>query len=473
MHLYAAFLNYYNLLCIIELMNVVIIGAGRRGLRLAKHLIEEDKNVIFLDSSSERCQQAISKLDCMAVCGSATDVEKLVEAQVREADAVIAVTDNDETNLVSCGIVASEFPEVKTTIAAIRSISYLGSESHHPILGISYIVNPDQEAANRITGIIRSGLFRDVVSFPDAHFMLFATSITKDSPFKDKTLIEARKEIPGQYVIAGIRRKNKVFTPYGDSVIKAGDEIAIIVDEEESKDVFIELNGPMDNTRIRKILLIGATRITRYLLSSFSSQERKRVTLIEKDEKIAREFLDLFPEILVINAGVTDEAIWDEEKLYENDLVISVTENDELNIIASLYAKRLGVRRVISLVKTNNNYIQLAAHLDIDAAISTTNATVDTLVRHLRGSSIETLHTLFDGNLEVYEFVIGEQFKYLDKALKDVDLKGKVIIAGIKRGDGENFIPGGAYSFTLNDTVIVAAAHRDQQLVQALFGANV
>ena len=232
-----------------------------------------------------------------------------------------------------------------------------------------------------------------------------------------------------------------MFTPYGDSVIKAGDEIAIIVDEEESKDVFIELNGPMDNTRIRKILLIGATRITRYLLSSFSPQERKRVTLIEKDEKIAREFLDLFPEILVINAGVTDEAIWDEEKLYENDLVISVTENDELNIIASLYAKRLGV--------------------------------VDTLVRHLRGSSIETLHTLFDGNLEVYEFVIGEQFKYLDKALKDVDLKGKVIIAGIKRGDGENFIPGGAYSFTLNDTVIVAAAHRDQQLVQALFGANV
>ena len=128
---------------------------------------------------------------------------------------------------------------------------------------------------------------------------------------------------------------------------------------------------------------------------------------------------------------------------------------------------------MISLVKTNNNYIQLAAHLDIDAAISTTNATVDTLVRHLRGSSIETLHTLFDGDLEVYEFVIGEQFKYLDKALKDVDLKGKVIIAGIKRGDGENFIPGGAYSFTLNDTVIVAAAHRDQQLVQALFGANV
>lgn len=453
-------------------MNVVIIGAGRRGLRLAKHLIEEDKKVIFLDSSSERCQQATAKLDCLAVCGSATDVEKLKEAQVADASAVIAVTDNDETNLVSCGIVASEFPEVKTTIAAIRSISYLGQESHHPILGISYIVNPDQEAANRIIGILRSGLFKDVISFPDAHFMLFATDIKKDSPFKDKTLIEARKEIPGQYVIAGIRRKNKVFTPYGDSVIKVGDEIAIIVDEEESKDIFTELNGPVDDSRIRKILLIGATRITRYLLSEFTVQERKRVTLVEKDEATAREFLDLFPEILVLNASITDEAIWEEEKLYDTDLVISVTENDELNIIASLYAKRLGAKRVISLIKTNNNYLQLATHLDIDAAISTTNATVDTLVRHLRGSTIETLHTLFDGDLEVYEFVIGMDFKYLDKALKDVNLRGRIIIAGIKRGDDENFIPGGNYSFTLNDTVIVAAAHRDQQLVQALFGAN-
>ena len=116
------FLNYIYPLDIIDVMNVVIIGAGRRGLRLAKHLIEENKNVIFLDSNTERCQQAVSKLDCLAVCGSATDVDKLIEAQVSEADAVIAVTDNDETNLVSCGIVASEFPQVKTTIAAIRSI---------------------------------------------------------------------------------------------------------------------------------------------------------------------------------------------------------------------------------------------------------------------------------------------------------------------------------------------------------------
>lgn len=466
------FLNYIYPLDIIDVMNVVIIGAGRRGLRLAKHLIEENKNVIFLDSNTERCQQAVSKLDCLAVCGSATDVDKLIEAQVSEADAVIAVTDNDETNLVSCGIVASEFPQVKTTIAAIRSISYLGKGSHHPILGISYIVNPDQEAANRIIGIIRSGLYKDVISFPDAHFMLFATSIKKDSPFKDKTLIEARKQIPGQYVIAGIRRKNKVFTPYGDSIIKVGDEIAIIVDEEESKDIFTELSGPIDNSRIKRMLLIGATRITRYLLSSFTSQERRKVTLIERDEKIAREFLDLFPDILIINASVTDEAIWDDEKLYDSDLVISVTENDELNIITSLYAKRLGAKRVIALIKTNNNYIQLASHLDIDAAISTTNATVDTLVKHLRGSTIETLHSLFDGALEVYEFVIGKDFRYLNKALKDVNLKGKVIIAGIKRGDGENFIPGGNYSFTLNDTVIVAAAHRDQQTVQELFGAN-
>ena len=273
-------------------------------------------------------------------------------------------------------------------------------------------------------------------------------------------------------MIAGIRRKNKVFTPYGDTIIKSGDEIAIIVDEEESKDIFTELSGPVDDSTIRKILMIGATRITRYLLSAFTPQERKKVTLIEKDEKIAREFLDIFPDILIINASVTDEATWEDEKLYNTDLVISVTENDELNIISSLYAKRLGAKRVISSIKTNNNYISLASHLDIDAAISTTNATVDTLVRHLRGRTIETLHTLFDGSLEVYEFLIAEDFRYLNKALKDVNLRGKAIIAGIKRADGENFIPGGNYAFTLNDTVIVAAAHKDQGFIQDIFGAS-
>lgn len=450
-------------------MNVLIIGAGRRGLRLAKHLIEEDKNVTFLDSNSSRCQSAVQKLDCMAVCGSATDVDKLIEAGAAEADAVIAVTDNDEVNLVSCGIIASQFKNAETTIAAIRSISYLGDGMSKPMLGISHIVNPDQEAAHRILGVIRSGLYKDVITFPDSHFVLFTTKIQKGSKFSNIKLIDLKKKVPGQYVVTGIKRRGKAFVPSGPTEINAGDEMAIIVDEEESKTLFEELRGTLDTGKINRILIIGATRISRYLLNLFTPQEKKKVILVDKDEVQCQEFCELFRDILVLQGSVTDEALWEDEKLYRADLVIAVTENDELNIITSLYAKSLGAKRVISLIKTNNNYLQLADHLDIDATISTTNATVDALMKYIRGGSIETLHSLFDGDIEVYEYLINENFKHLGKALKDVDMRGKAIIAGVQRQNGENFIPGGMYEFEIGDTVLVAVHHEEHSFVQEFF----
>ena len=450
-------------------MNVIIFGAGRRGLRLARHLIEEKKNVTFLDTNITRCNAATSKLDCMAICGSATDLDMLKEAGCENADAVIAVTDSDEVNLVSCGIVASQFPEVQTTIAAIRGITYLEKDHNTPILGISHIVNPDQEAASRIYGIIKSGLYRDIISFPETHFTLFTTTITKGSRLANNSLIDLKKKLPGQYVITGIRRKNRVFTPSGETILHENDEVAIISDEDDLMGIFKEVSGPVSTCHLRKIVIVGATRIAHYLISSFSPERQRLITLIDPDPDICNDFVEMFPKILVINGSVTGETLWEDGKISDANLVVSVTENDELNIITSLYAKTLGAQRVISLVKTNNNYIQLSRHLNIDAAISTTNATVDTLVKFIRGGKIETLHSLFDGDLEVYEFVIHDNFTYIGKALKDIDLRGKAIIAGVKRGEDENFIPGGSYTLTKGDTIIVAAAHKDQNFIQEFF----
>ena len=219
-------------------MRVVILGAGRRGLRLAQHLIEEKKSVVFIDNSSERCSAATAKLDCMAVCGSSTDIEMLREAGCDNAEAVIAVTDNDETNLVACGIIASSFRNVGMTIAAIRSINYLGTGLDSDILGISHIVNPEQEAAGKIERIIETGLFRDFEYFPYAGFMMFSRKVTKESIFDGRTIAEIRREIPGRFVVIGIRRRGKALTPSGDTVVHDGDEIAMIVDDDESSDIY-------------------------------------------------------------------------------------------------------------------------------------------------------------------------------------------------------------------------------------------
>lgn len=447
-------------------MNVVIFGAGRRGLRLARHLIQEKKSVTFLDQNKERCTQAVSKLDCLAICGSATDYDKLLEAGCDKADSVIALTDSDEVNLVSCGIVSSQWPDVDT-IASIRTLSYL-SQYDKKILGISHIVNPEQEAATRIAGIIRSRLFSDIIYFTNAHFILFTRIIKQNSKFYGKSLIQMKQELPGQYIIAGIKRNNKVFTPSGNTVLENNDEIVIVADDDKSQDVF----SAFDKTqaiRLRRIIVVGGTRIAGYLFRQIPTRTLKNITLIEKDPQICQDFVDEFPQLLVINGTITDEQLWEDEEIGKSDLFISVTENDELNIITSSYAKRVGTKKSMALIKTNMNYINFARHMDIDAPISTTEATVDTLMRHLRGDGIKGLYSVFEGEMEIYEYVLGPSFSHIGKQLKDVQTKGKFVIAGIKRSKDDNFVPDGFYTFTQGDTVLVAATHENYEFVTEFF----
>ncbi len=452
-------------------MKIVILGAGRRGIRLAKHLIQEKKSVVLVDSNATRCQQVVSKLDCMTVCGSATDLEVLKEAGAAEAGAVIAVTDSDEVNLVACGIAASNFPKA-TTIAAIRSISYLGSSkgSGKRILGIDHIVNPEEEAAKRMTSVLKSGLFSDIIDFDDANFILFRILLTSSSPFVGKTLIDVKKALSGEYIIIGIRRGSEVLTPSGNTVLNEGDEIAVMAGDDDSENVYKSLRGDNSNVKLRRMITVGGTRIARYLFSNLTKGMLKRMTLIEKDAETCREFSEEFPQILTINESITDENIWEDERLSQADLMISVTENDELNIITASYAKRTGTKKTMALLKTNPNYIQFATNMDIDATISTTESTVDAIMKFLRGENVITLHSIFGGELEVYEYVLDERFSLLGKKLMEVDLRGKCIIAGVKRSrSNESFVPNGQYEFTIGDTVLVACAHRNYDAVTELF----
>lgn len=454
-----------------RIMDFVILGAGRRGLRLARHLIQEKKSVTFLDSSPERCTAALSKLDCMTVTGSCTNIDKLKEAGCDKAEAVIAVTDSDEVNLVSCGIITSNWPNV-ITIAAIRTISYLGhiDDLNKKILGITHIVNPDQEAATRITGIIESGLFGNVIYFMDSHFVIFQDIIERGSQLDGMNLINMKKEIPGEYIVAGVRRDGECFTPSGETELKANDEIAIVSSVEGNESIFSLFGGKVES-RLKRIVVVGGTRIARYLLNQLPKRLLRKITLIDKDSAICQEFIDNFPQILVLNDSITDEQLWSDETISKSDLMIAVTENDELNIITASYAKKTGVKRSIALIRTNSNYMHFAMQLDVDSPISLTETTVDSIMRALRGKGVSSLYSMFDGELEVYEYILSPTFKELGKALKDVKLRGKCIIAGVKRGKDENFIPTGGYVFTEGDRLLVAAIHEDYDFVTEFFGS--
>ena len=255
-------------------MNTIILGAGRRGIRLAKHLIQEKKSVVVVDSDALRCQMVAQKLDCMAVCGSATDIEILKNAGADDANAIIAVTDSDEVNLVACGIAASNFPKA-TTIAAIRGISYLGNggSAGKRILGIDHIVNPEEEAAKRMTAVLKSGLFSDVVSFEDAAFILFRRVLTSSSPFIGKTLIDMKKVLKGEYIIIGIRRGQEILSPSGNTVLQERDEVAVMAGDEDSENVYKALNGDTSSVKLKRMrsawLSLSSSQMFSSVIDSF------------------------------------------------------------------------------------------------------------------------------------------------------------------------------------------------------------
>ncbi len=451
-------------------MNVLIIGAGRRGIRIGRHLAAEGSSITFLERSASKCHEAESKVDCLAVCGSGTDLSKLKEAGAAKAETVIAVTDSDEVNIVACGIVAAEFPNVVNTIAAIRSSGYLGEEGLPPrILGITHIINPDQEGALRILDTIHYGLYRDTLIFPGTDFMIFTVAEGQGNVRRGESVASLRKRLEYNFVIAAIYRRGSVIIPNGETEIRQGDILVFITDSEKA---YITLSGTPEREIYQEpdnIVILGATRITRFLLYAATPSEKKKIRVIEKDETAANEFASLFPEITVLNASITDESIWEEEELGNSDLFITLTDNDELNIVTSGYAKKIGVNKTIALVKSNTNYSQFALSLGVDVALSITDVTVDSLVRYLRGDGISAMHTLFEGELEVYEYVIQESFPFIGKALKNIHFKSSVVIAGVKKNDGTAIVPDGEYVFTLGDRLILSVRHDDSGYLKELF----
>ena len=447
---------------------IVILGAGRRGLGLAKHLIEEHKDVVIIDNSHERVATAVAKLDCLGILGNGTDIDKLIEAGCENAEAFIAVTNSDEINLVSCGIVSSTFKETKT-VAAIRSLVYTGVDGlKEGLLGIDYIVNPNAEAARYIFNTIEQGVYSNVLGFSNTDLLLYNFYVEPFSPYIGTSVMDMRNKLKADFVIAAINRGHKALVPSGSTSIEPKDTLSIVADSEEVTDI-LKTVGKLQK-KPTKIVLVGASRITRALLNRMTIAMRSKVTVVDQDEVVCNDFSERFPEVLVIKADITDEDIMQEEQLGSYDLLIALTDNDELNIITASYAKRIGISRSMALIRQNNNYTRLASYLDIDVVISITDTTVESLLRYLRGTNIESLHSLYNGQLEIFEFSINGTCAVLGKKLSEINMRKKAIVAGLTGKSGKSVIPTGNSTLHEGDTVIVAAMRESAEFIQKLFG---
>ena len=456
---------YVNI--IISRMKVVILGAGRRGIRLARHLVDEQKDVIIIDNRASEIEKAMTSVDCLGIVVSGTDATELRNADVGDADAFIALTGSDEINLVSCGIMAAQF-RIPVTIAAVRSLSYTEKGKGINLLGISHIVNPSQEVAKHIYDDISRGLYSDILSFENSSLVLYNVSIDSASKFKDKKLISLRNIIPGQYIVAALRRGDEVIVPSGETVIKEGDTLSITLSEDTAEEMLGMIGKRREKPK--KIAIIGATMVTDFLLHQFTKRQKKHITVIAKDKSECEELALKYPDVLVINENITNAGIFRQENLESYDLLLSATDNDELNVIIASYAKHYGVKGAFALISKNQDYIQMADHMGIDNLLSAQDITVDSIVRFLQGKNITNTQTLFDGKLEALVYTVPPKCPIKGKKLKDINMKGNGLIVGAQKKDGTNILPSGNYTVEEGDRLILVIARSNLGFVQKLLG---
>lgn len=446
-------------------MKVVILGAGRRGIRLARQLSEEKKDIIIIDSSSENVAEAMSKADCIAYQGNGTDIEDLEKAEIRNADAFIALSGSDETNLIACSIASSEF-KIPNTICAIKNISYSKS---HSLIGITHVINPYKDTAEVINRHIENGIFSDIISFEQSSLVLYNVTIEPGSAYVGRSVKDLRGFIHAEFIIAARQRGSRAEVPSGDTVIHAGDTLSIVA-KEESISAILKALGKQ-RQKPKKTLIVGASKISEFLIREINPSRHKDITLIDQDKEQCKLFSAKYPDILVINEKITREGVFRQEGFENYDLLISLTDNDELNLIIASFAKFKGVKASIAIINKNTDYLAIAEHLNIDTIISSQDASVDAILSYMHERNVSSLHSIFDGTLEAFECKITSESKLTGRLLMNIDMRGKGIVTGVIKPN-ETIIPGGKYKICDGDTLIMVAERSAYKFIQDLISEN-
>ena len=450
-------------------MKFVIAGAGAVGYDIARHLVKEGKDVVVIERDPIRAKFLESNLDCMVLNKEINRSQTMQELDLSDGDYFIAATNKDETNLIACSIAASSSADGSMLklkkIARVSNLDYSHAEFQgNPFLGADYIISPEMAAANHIAEVVKQGALSDVLAFEGSNITVRNEIVDRNSAFRNKNLIKIRKDINKQFIIALIRRGESVLIPSGNTVVREGDEVYIVADEKTMDYIFAKTDKKIK--KIETALIVGTTKIARNLLRTLSMTQIN-IKLLSEDYEEAKEISRRYPNVLVINGDVRNESIFEEERLNEVDLIITVTENQELNVLSALYAKSIGVERAVASV-SKESYISIAQKLGVDATVSPKRSTVDAILKYIRRGKIITLHTLFDGEAEAVEILVSGDCNACGKQIKELNMPENSIIAAVSRNK-EISIPNGNFEIKSGDSVIIIMKKQNVPKVEMIF----
>ncbi len=458
-------------------MNIIICGAGRVGFTIAKLLSEQGHSITVIDQSSEDIQKINDSLDVKAIVGKATYPSILEKADASETDMIIAVTRNDEINMLICQIAYSIF-KIPKKIARIRSQDYLNpkflSVYSKENLPIDVIISPEIEIAKSIQRKLEAPGALDSVPFADNKIRLLEILIKDNCKLIDIKLNELTKKFPNLDAnIVAIIRGEKFFIPKKTDLIKNGDKIYVIINSSQMAKT-LEAFGHEEKIS-KKILIIGGGNIGYNLAKNIEETlDTVRVKIVEKDKSRAEYLANELNDTIVINGNGLDEEVLIEANLDEAETVLALTNDDEDNLMVSVLVekfakdqKKIDDKRTMALIN-KPNYSLLQSSLKIDDLIDPRLNTVSSILKHVHKGTIENAYTISNGEFEVIEAEIIETSELINKELKNSNLPEEIRIGAVLR-DKKVIIPRSDFVFKKDDQVVFLVKKDFISVVENIF----
>jgi trk system potassium uptake protein len=433
-------------------MKIIIAGAGDVGLHLAKMLSSEKHSIVLIDTDEERLKQIVATLDMVTFHGSATSINKLTSAGISSADLFISVTNSEDKNMTSAML--SKKLGARKCLARIDNIEYLSEENmeYFSHLGIDYMFYPEQLAAGEIVTLIQQAATSDIMNFAGGKLFLYVMRMDKKAPAINQTLDEFHNlSQEPEYKVAAISRDNETILPKGDEKLKEDDHVYIITSE-KGINLLMKYFGKK-TVNIKNVMILGGSRIGINTAKQLSHTHN--VKLVEQDRTKSYVLANEIQGTVIINGDGRDIDLMNQEGLANMDAFIAVTGNTEVNMLTSMLAKRLGVKKTITEVE-NIDYIRLAENMGIDTVINKKIITASKIFGFTMADEVTSVKCLIGSSAEVMEFVAKPDSKITQGTIKEINFPNDAIIGGLVRGKNA-IIPDESTSIKPFDRVVVFA----------------
>ena len=454
-------------------MKVIICGAGQVGHNIARYLAQEDNDVTVIDQRPELSRKISDTLDVKAITGFASHPNVLAQAGASDADMLIAVTQADEVNMLACQVAHSLF-DVTTKIARIRQQGYMDPKwanlYSRDQLPIDVVISPELEVARAVARRLRVPGTFDMISLVDDKVKAVGVRCGENCPLVNTPLRQLTQLFPDlNVVIVGLVRDNKAIIPNADDQMLTGDEVYFVADSEHVTRAMSAFG--YEDTEARRMVVFGGGNIGQFLAQEIETNHPSvNLKVVESDKSRSEIVARTMKRSVVLHGSVLDTEILEEANVALSEAVVSVTNDDETNILSSLLAKSMGAQRAITLINSAT-YIPLTPSLGIDVAVIPRNITVSTILQHVRRGKIHSVHTIRDGFGEVIEAEAMETSSLVNVPLSEAELPNGVLVGSIVR-DGEVISPRSDTVVQVKDRVVLFASAEAVKQVEKMFAVQ-